>query len=199
MLLPEVISNARVLTCGYDVDYTRLGTNVGVDSILGNSKTLLANLVNMRKRDNTENQPIVFVVHSLGGLVVKDMLQYAKVDDEHKSIYLCTKAICFMGTPHLGANEAETFGSIANQILKLSRYSSNHYPINVLKPSSEVLERITDSFERMTRDQRFSMTCFYETMGPPGLKDPVGSFQISLGTSLTKLDRIPTVSTVARP
>jgi triacylglycerol esterase/lipase EstA (alpha/beta hydrolase family) len=90
------------------VDYAKFVGNVGTDSIFGHSKTLLANLVNLRKGDNTENRPIIFVGHSLGGIVVKDMLIVSSGRKEHKSIFLLTKAIMFMGTPHRGAASAET-------------------------------------------------------------------------------------------
>jgi hypothetical protein len=62
--------------------------------------------------DRLGDRPIVFVTHSLGGLMVKAMLEREWINRGDKSRILSqTKAVVFLGTPHSGsslANMAET-------------------------------------------------------------------------------------------
>ncbi len=62
--------------------------------------------------DRLGDRPIVFVAHSLGGLMVKAMLEREWISRGDKSRILSqTKAVVFLGTPHSGsslANLAET-------------------------------------------------------------------------------------------
>jgi hypothetical protein len=71
-LLPESFPNLRVFTYGYDSHVTHWfkGPAMQLD-ILDYGESLLTGLV-ARRRENPE-RPIIFVVHSLGGLVLKDV------------------------------------------------------------------------------------------------------------------------------
>ncbi|KAI9875812.1 MAG: hypothetical protein M1830_007957 [Pleopsidium flavum] len=57
----------------------------------------------------TRNRPIIFVAHSLGGIVVKSALIHSAAAgqgalEEHRSVKVSTHGIVFMGTPHAGGN-----------------------------------------------------------------------------------------------
>jgi predicted alpha/beta hydrolase family esterase len=52
------------------------------------------------KRDDAEERPIIFVAHSLGGVIVKRALVEAKLDDSYKAIHDATYGIAFFGKPH---------------------------------------------------------------------------------------------------
>lgn len=62
----------------------------------------------MVRRDVT-NQPIVFVAHSLGGLVVKQALQFAfgMGSDSWRSVWHQTRAVVFIASPHDGSHLAD--------------------------------------------------------------------------------------------
>jgi hypothetical protein len=74
------------------------------------SDNLLEDLTTAR-RDN-ESRPLLFVGHSLGGIVIKDTLirssQYQNTGGNARlgSIYQSTVGIVFFGTPHHGSFEA---------------------------------------------------------------------------------------------
>ncbi len=51
-------------------------------------------------------RPIVFICHSLGGLVVKQALVTAKLNDKYNNIIQGTRGMVFFGTPHRGGNGA---------------------------------------------------------------------------------------------
>ncbi|MCE7886902.1 MAG: hypothetical protein DYH13_05280 [Alphaproteobacteria bacterium PRO2] len=57
---------------------------------------------------NIGNKPIVFVCHSLGGVLVKQILRTGNdsTDDDWKKISQETRLITFLGTPHTGASLA---------------------------------------------------------------------------------------------
>lgn len=161
-LLPPKLPNARILTCGYDAACCNPMKNVGIDSIQGLSGTLANQLVNFRRRTHTESHPIIFIAHSLGGLIVKDMLISSTMMDEYSSIAANTKTIIFMGTPHQGTSSAETLGTILRGVLTFSFTSINLSLMKVLEPSSEVIERIKHLFERVARKNDIGLVSFYE-------------------------------------
>ncbi|MGO9811473.1 MAG: esterase/lipase family protein [Isosphaeraceae bacterium] len=53
-------------------------------------------------------RPLVFIAHSMGGLLVKQVLRTANdsTDPEWRSVLNETKGVCFIATPHMGANLA---------------------------------------------------------------------------------------------
>lgn len=71
-LLPESYPNLRIFTYGYDSHVTHWfkGPAMQLD-ILDYGESLLTGLV--AKRRECPDRPIIFVVHSLGGLVMKDV------------------------------------------------------------------------------------------------------------------------------
>ncbi|KAK0645816.1 Alpha/Beta hydrolase protein [Cercophora newfieldiana] len=102
-LLPKVLPRARVLSFGYNGDIYH---NNSVAGIRGNAGALLSHLRSLRYGVD-QARPIVFVAHCLGGLIVKQALCFADVDEHHQLIASATKGIMFFGTPHCGAEEAQ--------------------------------------------------------------------------------------------
>ncbi|PVF91600.1 hypothetical protein CPB86DRAFT_685132, partial [Serendipita vermifera] len=67
-LLPLDIPNARILTYGYDSD-TRRFTHTSTQSIFQHAETFVADLTQVRS--GNPERPIIFLAHSLGGIVLK--------------------------------------------------------------------------------------------------------------------------------
>ena len=116
-----------------------------------------------------EQRKIVFVAHSLGGLLVQRALLMSRDSRfEHlQAIEQCTVGICFLGTPHHGADLAK-WGSILSNIASAAK-KTNSAPVNLLKRDSEVLRDVQDGFhnlleKRKNAGRRIEITCFYETM-----------------------------------
>jgi len=76
------------------------------------AQSLLFNLANERQSEETTDHPIIWVCHSLGGILVKRALELSsdltsnKADDL-RSIYVSTYGLLFLGTRHLGADGAK--------------------------------------------------------------------------------------------
>ncbi|KAI1575142.1 tetratricopeptide repeat domain containing protein [Pyrenophora tritici-repentis] len=63
----------------------------------------------MMRTHTTSKRPIIFVAHSLGGIVVKSVLNHSDAArrgalKEHRAIKLLTYGILFIGTPHQGGS-----------------------------------------------------------------------------------------------
>lgn len=67
-ILPDDLPSARILTYGYD---TRLAGSHSNARILDYAKEFLDTVMDARCRD--PHRPIIFVGHSLGGLVIKEV------------------------------------------------------------------------------------------------------------------------------
>jgi hypothetical protein len=102
-LLPTAIKSAtaRILVYGYKAYLSESST------IHYHAQTLIHQLVMNRGRKNGKlmENPIIWVAHSLGGLVVKKALELSNLPsrtpgDSFRSIFVSTYSIIFLGTPH---------------------------------------------------------------------------------------------------
>ncbi|EXJ66951.1 uncharacterized protein A1O5_10146 [Cladophialophora psammophila CBS 110553] len=102
LLLPRDLPGARIFTFGYDFALR------GTDPIEKQGHRLLEALYQSRSADNTLDRPLVFIAHSLGGLIVKQALicsqtradDLASRDVQARNFAQHTKGIVFIGTPH---------------------------------------------------------------------------------------------------
>lgn len=67
-LLPQHLPNIRVMTYGYNAKFRNFTGHQDMRSV---SAKLLAELVDLRRNGNEARRPIVFVCHSLGGIIAK--------------------------------------------------------------------------------------------------------------------------------
>ncbi|KAL9136522.1 MAG: hypothetical protein Q9175_002267 [Cornicularia normoerica] len=169
-LLPPVFEEekARILVYGYDADVTSFTDGVSKDKIHVHAEHLVAELYANRRRQKATERPIVFVSHSLGGLVVKRALIYSSEirgsKTEHlRSIFISTYGILFLGTPHGGSDLAE-WGSrlerICGAMLPTRLVDTQPQLVNALKTNSETLQNIDRQFIQLT--SRFHMFFFHE-------------------------------------
>ena len=107
--LTKDISFARIMTFGYDSTVAFSKSVAGIDD---KALDLLNRLSSKRrglKDGSSRGRPIVFICHSLGGIVVKKALILAherSSDPFFKDILDNTKAIAFLGVPHKGSDSA---------------------------------------------------------------------------------------------
>lgn len=156
---PE-IGKARILTFGYNANFGP-GSTKGIGNVSDFAKELL---YEMRfGKDNSGGDleigsvPIIFVVHSLGGLVVKKAYILGQYDGEYQSIVSSISAIMFLATPHRGTDLAETL----NRILAVSFQSPKSFIMDLNK-GSPALEELNEQFRHIA--PRLSIVSFYETL-----------------------------------
>ena len=101
-------------------------------------------------------RPIIFVCHSLGGLLVKQLLRTGKESDDQgwRQIADHCIAVFFIATPHSGS-------SLANLLSKFSGcFSSSH--VEKLRRDSSDLDELNESFRVLCRRQNLDVTVYYE-------------------------------------
>lgn len=193
LLLAPLIPEARILTFGYDASVIGFWRGISGNSIAEHSDNLLSALSCFRSE--AEFRPIIFVAHSLGGLVVKDALLSSRTSPEPhlRRILDCAQAILFLGTPHYGADLA----GIGQRLVGLAGLAAaaaaaavqtNQKIVGVLQRDSEVLSRIQKGFQELLRSQHqgggsgsgsarrpLDITCCYEELPLMGVGEIVPS------------------------
>jgi hypothetical protein len=79
-LLASDLSTARIMTYGYDADVVHPLVRAGQNPILVHAKNLVGDLRNKRDTQDSETRPLIFVAHSLGGLVCEKVFASSKSD-----------------------------------------------------------------------------------------------------------------------
>ncbi|KAK4031520.1 Alpha/Beta hydrolase protein [Parachaetomium inaequale] len=165
-LLPSELEDARVLTYGYDAYVVRKGVAAST-RLVDHAANLLSDLTSDRARCGASSRPLVFVAHSLGGLVCKKAILLSRNNPEPhlRSIFDHTKGVIFMGTPHRGSWLAY-WANLSASALGLIK-SANRSLLTTLQRDDQLLESIQRDFWAMVREQRESgrpleVTCFFE-------------------------------------
>ncbi|KAJ8127228.1 hypothetical protein O1611_g6408 [Lasiodiplodia mahajangana] len=163
-LLKDDLRNVRVITWGYDANIANAFTYASEESLFGHATTLLNDIARLRRGIT---RPIIFICHSLGGLVVKQALITSdsyKAHGRHPSlgeIYNDTVGVIFMGTPHRGSSK-ETYGEIAAKVAKLSLRRPNDQLLQTLRPDSHLLEKQRDDFTTISNNM--AIVCIREEL-----------------------------------
>ncbi|KAH7165301.1 Alpha/Beta hydrolase protein [Dactylonectria macrodidyma] len=170
-LLPPKLSRARILTYGYDA-YIRKSPVTSSNRLTDHATNLLNDLATDRASCDASSRPLLFVAHSLGGLVCKQAILLSRNNPESHLQYMfeCTLGIIFLGTPHRGSWMAN-WAKIPASALGLAT-SVNKSLLDVLETNNEVLEFIQHNFwsmirERQTAGDSPAVTCFFEELPLP--------------------------------
>lgn len=139
------------------------------------AENLLNELVHVR--NDCADRPIVFVCHSMGGLVcIRSILRSESATlraDEHlRQISQATRGIIFLGTPHLGSKIADAMTALAGIINLLKK--TNVGLLESLQQDKEELWQLSQDFEkflslRRQNDEDVNITCFFEELDMAGI------------------------------
>lgn len=151
--------DARILTFGYHAHFH--SPTKDVLDISAFSKMLLFDLKCFCTGEGDAlgigKVPIIFVVHSMGGLVVKEACILGRDDTQYKDIIKNICSIVFLATPHRGSNLAE----MLNNILSITLQSPKQY-VNDLKHNSVAISGINEQFRTMA--ENLDLVSFFETL-----------------------------------
>lgn len=128
-----------------------------------------------------QKRPILWVGHSLGGLVIKEAIIRAASSSTHgrdprlADLYSSTIGVIFMGTPHRGSPKASLGELAARLTSRLLAAGSNMQVLGNLRPDSHALEKQLHDF--VTVSSQIPVVCFYEELktGSAGLIVPRAS------------------------
>ncbi|KAI1452162.1 hypothetical protein F4805DRAFT_463047 [Annulohypoxylon moriforme] len=171
-LLPTSLRDARanVLVYGYNADvYSKKhGSNPSDNFIYMHAQTLVTSLTHYRKDEMSSHNPIIWVCHSLGGILVKRALLYsndlrASQHEDYRSIYVSTYGLIFLGTPHTGSDIAgwgTMLQGMSDAVVPRTFFQSESVLLKTLKRDNETLQNINNHF--LDIYQRFKILMAHE-------------------------------------
>ncbi|KAH0556941.1 hypothetical protein GP486_005272 [Trichoglossum hirsutum] len=185
-LLPAVIPNARIMTWGYDSDVMNFFSKSGKSSIYAHAWQLLEDINLKRKTPEERIRPIIFVAHSLGGIVVKDALCNSYNESKEEIMYKprlaaikpATAGLVFAGTPHRGSEKAK-WATLAANLASLIMKDNNDNVVQALQRGSETLERLQNDFGKILMS--LPVFSFFEELGYEKIGKIVDDESASLG------------------
>ncbi|KAL8657838.1 MAG: hypothetical protein Q9226_001523 [Calogaya cf. arnoldii] len=153
----EQLYKMRVFTFGYNSNFRGSATNLNITDF---AKDLLFHLLTFSQGDFKPigGRPIIFVAHSMGGLVVKKAHIIGKHDPEFSGIMAQVYGMVFLATPHRGSQYAK----VLNNILSTAPMGAPPKAyVASLDAQSEALQDINEQFRKICQD--LVLVSFWET------------------------------------
>ena len=134
-----------------DVGIWSLGYEVEPFKWKGNSMPLAdraTNILDLLDSYEIGDRPLIFITHSLGGLLVKQMLRNARDFGKWQAIAFQTKGIVFLSTPHSGSDMAswiKHIGGILQTTVSVEELEAHHSrlrELNLLYRNNEQFSQI---------------------------------------------------------
>ncbi|KAI9719880.1 MAG: hypothetical protein M1828_006010 [Chrysothrix sp. TS-e1954] len=144
--------DVRIHSFGYDSNWDKESTL----SLYDFAKSLLSSLEDCPTIPRGTEAPLMFVGHSMGGLVIKRAYILARQKAEFRSVADRTSTIMFLATPHRGADLAQLLKRI------LSLFSGSRPFVDDLNRNSPAIQSINDEFPQYC--QHLQLYSFYETL-----------------------------------
>ncbi|KAK6509436.1 hypothetical protein TWF481_004180 [Arthrobotrys musiformis] len=182
-LLALEIPEVRILSYGYDTKVTSWFEGATSNMIHHHSETMISRLHNFRSRKidgkNSTERPIIWIGHSLGGILIKRALIYSNscgVDHNERlrSIRVSTQGILFMGTPHMGSDIVRWASLARKLLLFFPGVKLDSTMLSMLGQNSETLQNINTLFTGIASS--FEIVYFYEeieTVLPTGQREVI--------------------------
>ncbi|KAL2266765.1 hypothetical protein VTJ83DRAFT_6117 [Remersonia thermophila] len=170
-LLPAALPSVRVLSFDYSAD---IYGNTSVNKIRCHARVLLERL---NQRDGPPRRPIVFIAHSLGGVILKQALCTARIEPKFEALLSATRGIIFFSTPHFGSDDHSRWLSIAESFSpllpwRISWRKGRYHPlVDALVRGSSEISNLCEDFRFLA--PRFKITSFYELRKWPGTRKPI--------------------------
>ncbi|KAF8865938.1 hypothetical protein BDZ45DRAFT_379368 [Acephala macrosclerotiorum] len=171
-LLPKKMRAVRIMSFGYRGTYndtTSLATNYD------HGLNLFNLLRDEREATYEEGRPIIFIGHSLGGIIIKQMLlvtnDYSQSRPEARKIFESTYGVIFFSTPHNGI-DAKTWEQFVQLVVKNSKPDEPKdapFPskiIDAIRHNSNELVQLSQSFRLL---QDIAYVSFWEQFETPKL------------------------------
>lgn len=151
------IPNIRVIMVEYDTTLSHWVSQCPQEpetrSLMYRSEEIRRKL----RKAGVGKRPVIWVVHSMGGLLVKQLLLDAEKNDEFRCMYDNTKGIVFYSTPHLGSALA-SYSSQARHLLLPS------VEVKELCQKSPFLATLHENFLALVQRHPVKLLSFGETV-----------------------------------
>ncbi|OBT60680.1 hypothetical protein VE03_09999 [Pseudogymnoascus sp. 23342-1-I1] len=163
--LPSDITGARVMIYGYD---TQLHDSHTFQDLEALGSLLRSDLQTLTTQDSRHTKPktvpLIFVAHSLGGLIVKEAIIQMKRDKNHHALLDSIYGALFFGVPSQGME--------ITSLIPLVKDQPNQGLLHSLGKESQILRNQCRDFPKAFGHEHSEIICFYETdMSPTAAKD----------------------------
>ncbi|KAL2694262.1 hypothetical protein Neosp_000837 [[Neocosmospora] mangrovei] len=188
-LLPTALKDekANIIVYGYDagVNSKTTARNISDTFVHQQAEKLAESVISRRQREGTFKNPIIWVCHGLGGILVKQALIHSADIHEpylqdQRSIFVSTYGIVFLGTPHTG--NATTWGlvlqAMSDVIAPKRLFGSDPALLKALKKDHEALMNINSRFYEI--HQNFKILIVHENQ-PSEIKGSKGPKVLVVG------------------
>uniref|UniRef100_A0A670XWY4 Protein SERAC1 n=1 Tax=Pseudonaja textilis TaxID=8673 RepID=A0A670XWY4_PSETE len=144
----------RIISVEYDTHLSDWRTKCPVEKSLAYRST---ELLKKLRAAGIGDRPLIWLSHSMGGLLVKKMLLDASMDPEMASIVDSTRGIVFYSVPHHGSRLAEYSVNIRFLLFP-------SVEVKELSKDSPALKALNDDFISFAKNQNFPVLSFAETL-----------------------------------
>ncbi|KAJ3580311.1 hypothetical protein NPX13_g253 [Xylaria arbuscula] len=157
--IPKRLKTARVMSFSYN---SSVLFSKSVSNVSDFAEQLLENLEAQRVSEVERDRPMLFICHSLGGIVFKRACNQAYQKDRYKRLLGAVTGVAFFGTPHRGSSIA-SLGKVFSCLVKAASFGTNTNTqlLKELERGSPVLDEITTTYANRKYD--FKICSFYET------------------------------------
>lgn len=149
--------NIRVLSVEYDTHLSDWMSKCPVE----NQRQSLANrsreLLKMLQQAGVGQRPVVWIAHSMGGLLVKKMLLDAAEDPDMQDLLKNTEGILFYSVPHRGTFMAEYSVNVRYLLFP-------SIEVRELCKDSPTLRNLNENFLDMAKEMEIKVLSFAETV-----------------------------------
>jgi hypothetical protein len=171
--LPQSLPNIRFLLYGYDTSIVNSKSFQTVADIAG---ALLSSL-QANIWAETATKPLMFLAHSLGGVILKKLLiMLANGTDRLRSMLQLVKGAIFFGTPSVGMPISHLLSIVENQ--------PNKALIEALSDHSPFLSHLEVQFRGISLLQHMKLFWAYETRTSPTVEVMMEFYLVPCSTSL---------------
>jgi hypothetical protein len=161
------------MTFGYNTTVAKGYVAVNQGNVFSHARDLLYGLE--AKRRTAPDRDLVLIAHSLGGILVKEVLRASETDPDPKitKIFSATTGVFFFGTPHRGSKYWASLGKqvveVASAVLQMD---ANTEVLRALLPGSRELELCQRSFvaQWIKRGEGLTVRTFQESRGLAGTR-----------------------------
>ncbi|XP_067398584.1 protein SERAC1 isoform X2 [Emydura macquarii macquarii] len=147
----------RIVSVEYDTHLSDWKTKCPIEDHRKSIAYRSNELLNKLRTAGVGDRPLIWVSHSMGGLLVKKMLVDASKNPEMSKIVNNTRGIIFYSVPHHGSQLAE-YSMNARYLLFPS------VEVKELSTDSPALKELNDDFLSFAKDKKFPVLSFAETL-----------------------------------
>uniref|UniRef100_A0A7N8XGR5 Protein SERAC1 n=1 Tax=Mastacembelus armatus TaxID=205130 RepID=A0A7N8XGR5_9TELE len=149
--------NLRVLSVEYDSHLSDWMAKCPVENQRKSLAYRSQELLNKLKLAGVGERPVIWVAHSMGGLLVKKMLLDASKDPDMRGLLKNTKGIMFYSVPHHGTSMAEYSVNVRYLLFP-------SIEVRELCKDSPALRNLNENFLNMAKEKEFKVLSFAETV-----------------------------------